>query len=186
MTAPTSLSLAPGFLIAMPQLADPNFKRSVILMLEYSAAGGMGLILNRPAPFGLREVAKSQSMAVSTERKADAVYFGGPVEPHRGFVLHDRAEIDEKEEIIPGVYLSVTLDSLEPLLTDDAVKFRFCLGYAGWGPKQLDKEIASGTWLFAEATKLAVLEVEALSLWETVLQGMGVNPAMLVLGKGVH
>lgn len=108
------------------------------------------------------------------------------MEPQRGFVLHDDTEQREKHSVLPGLFLSVTLDALGPLLTNPNPRLRFCLGYAGWGPRQLESEIAAGSWLFTEATAEAVLGHEPSKLWDTTLRGMGVDPAMLVMGRGMN
>jgi len=179
-------TIAPGFLISMPQLGDPNFNRAVILMLEHDDKGSMGLVVNKPAPLTLDDLAQGQGLDVLPERRAQPMFMGGPVEPQRGFVLHDQPSLDEKHEVLPGLYLSLTLDSLRPLLMNPDAKFRFCLGYAGWGPKQLDGELAAGSWLFTEATGGPVLELSPDKLWEATLRTMGVDPAMLLPGGGVH
>ena len=182
----TVQTLAPGFLIAMPRLGDPNFQRAVILVIEHGSGGAMGLVINRAAPLTLADVAEGHDLKLADGRGEQQVFLGGPVEPQRGFVLHDSSDVPEKHEIVPGLYLSVTLDALAPLLGDTQCKLRFCLGYAGWGPKQLDHEIAAGAWLFTEAERVAVLEGEADSLWDSTLRGMGVDPAMIVSGAGVQ
>ncbi|HMK72691.1 MAG TPA: YqgE/AlgH family protein [Myxococcaceae bacterium] len=172
--------LSAGFLIAMPQLGDPNFHRAVVLVLEHSAEGAVGLVLNRPAPeLTLEELAKSQSLRVAGALGREPVYLGGPVETHRGFLLHDRSGVAEKHSIVPGVFLSETKDSLAELLGEGAGNVRFFLGYAGWGPLQLEQELAQGTWLFTEATSERVLKTDPGSLWDEVLRQMGVDPAML-------
>ncbi len=179
-------NLASGFLLAMPQLGDPNFYRSVILMLEHGETGSMGLVVNRGAPLTLGELARGQSMEIATDRVSQPVFVGGPVEPQRGFVLHDDDTVAEKHPVLPGLYLSVTLDALGPLLQRTNPRVRFCLGYAGWGPKQLETEIAAGSWLFADATADAVLGQDPAKLWDATLRGLGVDPAMLVMGKGMN
>ncbi len=92
----------------------------------------------------------------------------------------------EKHPVLPGLYLSVTLDALGPLLESSMPHLRFCLGYAGWGPKQLESEMAAGSWLFAEATAKAILEGEPRPALGGDPRGMGVDPAMLVMGKGLN
>jgi putative transcriptional regulator len=179
-------TLAPGFLLAMPQLLDPNFHRSVVLMLEHGESGSMGLIINRGSPLTLGELARGQSMDIDPEREAEPVYIGGPVEPQRGFVLHDDESLGEKQELLPGLFLSVTVDSLAPLLRRSGPRMRFCLGYSGWGPEQLEREIAAGSWLFSEASARPVLEGNPSQLWEATLRRMGVDPAMLQAGKGLN
>jgi putative transcriptional regulator len=170
----------------MPQLGDPNFHRSVVLMIEHGEGGSMGLVVNRGAPLTLGELARGQSMKIAPERNPQPVFIGGPVEPHRGFILHDDDSIAEKHPVLPGLYLSVTLDALGPLLETPDIHMRFCLGYAGWGPKQLEQEMSVGSWLFSEATAKAILEGNPSELWGETLRGMGVDPAMLMVGKGMH
>jgi putative transcriptional regulator len=179
-------SLAPGFLIAMPQLGDPNFHRAVVLMIEHGETGSMGLVLNRQGPLSLKDLARGQKMRLSPERHRDSVYIGGPVEPQRGFLLHDAPGIAEKHEVMPGLYLSLTLDALQPLLERDEGHLRFCLGYAGWGPKQLEGELAGGSWLFCEAAPAAVLVGDPANLWERTLRDMGVDPMTLVPARGLN
>jgi len=170
----------------MPQLGDPNFHRSVVLMIEHGDTGSMGLIVNRGAPLTLGELARGQSLKIATELTQQPVFVGGPVEPHRGFILHDDETILEKHTVLPGLHLSVTLDALGALLERPHVNLRFCLGYAGWGPRQLEGEMATGSWLFAEATADALLKGDPAQLWDVTLRGMGVDPAMLMMGKGLN
>jgi len=179
-------ALAPGFLIAMPQLNDPNFRRTVVLMIEHSDEGAMGLVINRSAELTFADIARTQNVEVAQARQDDAIYVGGPVEPYRGFVLHDSESVSERADVLPGLFLSVTTDSLEPLLRDATSKLRFCLGYSGWGPGQVEKEISEGSWLFTEATLDSVLNVEAGQLWNEVIQGMGFDPAMLITSGGIN
>ncbi|WP_037583334.1 YqgE/AlgH family protein [Stigmatella aurantiaca] len=179
-------TLAPGLLLAMPQLGDPNFHRSVVLMLEHGEKGSMGLVINRGAPLTLGELARGQSMKIASDRTQQPVFVGGPVESHRGFILHDEETVSEKHVVLPGLFLSVTLDALGLLLENPSPRVRFCLGYAGWGPGQLEREMAAGSWLFAEAVVHSVLEGEPSRLWGETLRGMGVDPAMLMVGKGLN
>lgn len=170
----------------MPQMVDTNFHRTVVLMIEHSDTGSLGLVLNRPSTVTLKDLSEGQGLAIARAREADAVFVGGPVEPQRGFVVHDNPGIDEKHELAQGLFLSVTLDALAPLLEDPEHRLRFCLGYAGWGPSQVESEIASGAWLFTELGREAVLGTEPAQLWENTLRSMGVDPAMLQVGKGFN
>lgn len=178
-------TLAPGFLVAMPQLGDPNFHKSVILMLEHSDGGSMGLIVNRQAPVTFRDL-QQENLTVPKLRTAEPIYLGGPVEPQRGFVLHDKDSVAERIELLPGLYLSVTMDALQRLLEDARAQLRFCLGYSGWGPKQLEQEIAQGSWIFTEANPRGALEGDPEKLWDNTVRSMGFDPAMLLSGKGVN
>ena len=179
-------SLAPGFLIATPQLLDGNFQRAVVLMVEHSDAGSMGLVINRTAPLTFRELGKSQEVEVADVRRDDPLFHGGPVEPYRGFVLHDSDAVEEKSEILPGLYLSVTSDALNPLLLDARATLRFCLGYAGWGAGQIEFEMKQGSWLFTEANRDDVLVTEPGKVWEQVIKSMGIDPGWVVPPGGVN
>jgi putative transcriptional regulator len=171
--------LSSGFLIAMPQLGDPHFHRTVVLILRHTAEGARGLVLNRPTRVTLRDVARGQAIKVAPRLSQQAVYFGGPVDPQRGYVLHDRASVVEKHLLAPGLFLSETVEALRQLLGEGSGMLRFFLGYAGWAPQQLEREVAQGTWLFTEASQDRVLRGDAETLWDEVLRQMGVNPAML-------
>lgn len=179
-------SLAPGFLIATPQLNDSNFHQAVVLMVEHTDEGSMGLVINRTAPLTFRELGKSQELEVAASRRDDPLFHGGPVEPYRGFVLHDSDRVDEKNEILPGLYLSVTSDALTPLLKDADAHVRFCLGYAGWGAGQIEFEMKQGSWLFTEANRDTVLQAEPRKVWDEVIKSMGIDPAWVMPSGGVN
>lgn len=179
-------ALAPGLLIAMPQMTDPNFEHTVVLMIEHGPDGSMGLVINRRTELSFAELAESQQLSVAKHREADTIFSGGPVEPYRGFVLHDAAGVGERVELAPGLFLSITSDSLEPLLTHASATLRFCLGYAGWGPGQIEKELTEGAWLFTEADKDRVLTVDPKDVWADTIRGMGLEPGMLVTTGGIN
>ncbi len=183
---PPVKALAPGFLIAMPQMLDPNFHHTVVLMVEHSEEGSMGLVLNREASLTMGELAKNQELGVWAGREGQKVHVGGPVEPYRGFVLHDSKAVEERSEVLPGLFLSVTSDALTPLLLDRQATLRFCLGYAGWGPGQVESELKQGAWLFTEASRDAALRASPEALWEQVIKGMGIDPGWLVTSGGLN
>ncbi len=170
----------------MPQLNDSNFQRSVVLIVKHGPSGSMGLVINRPSEVSFGDLAGDQRFEIPAELRSNRIYVGGPVEPFRGFVLHDVAGIEEKTEVLPGLYLSLTTDSLKPLMRDTAANVRFCLGYSGWGAGQVEAELASGSWLFTEATANTVLKLEPEQIWEQTIKSMGVDPAMLVTTGGVN
>ncbi len=179
-------TLAPGFLIAMPQLNDSNFHKSVVLVVKHGPGGSMGLVINRAAEVTFGDLAGDQHFEIPEEQRVKPIFIGGPVEPFRGFVLHDSEAVEEKTEVLPGLYLSLTTDSLQPLMRDPAVNVRFCLGYSGWGAGQVEAELASGSWLFTEANVSTVLQLEPEQIWEQTIKSMGVDPAMLVTTGGVN
>ncbi len=98
----TVKDLAPGFLIAMPQLGDPNFHRTVVLMIEHTDEGSMGLVINRASGLTLSQLGKNQKLKVASALAGNPVFVGGPVEPYRGFVLHDSKDVEEKVELCRG------------------------------------------------------------------------------------
>ncbi len=179
-------ALAPGFLIAMPQVRDATFEKSVVLMVEHGPGGSMGLVINRAADVTLADLANDQDFSVPIQLADKPIFVGGPVEPYRGFGLHDSAQIGEKAEVMPGLFLSVTSDSLKPLLSNPLINVRFCLGYSKWGAGQIEAELATGTWLFTEASIDTVLRVDPEQIWEQTIKSMGVDPSMLVTPGGVN
>ena len=178
--------LAPGFLVAVPQMGDPNFQRSVVLMLEHGEGGAMGIIVNRPTTLKLTAVAEGHGFEIAEGYEKAIVFVGGPVEPERGFVLHDRAEVPEAVPLFDDLYVSGSLESLEILLKGSPDHFRLCLGYAGWGPGQLEKELREGTWITASPSSRHVLGTPARQAWDTVLREMGIDPVTLLQGGGLH
>lgn len=170
----------------MPQLLDTQFERSVVLMLEHGAGGAMGLVINREAPMTFGALSRANELRVSPGREADHLFLGGPVEQHRGFVLHDLPHVAEKTEVLPGLFLSVTNDSLGPILLNPTATVRFCLGYAGWGPGQVEKELTEGAWLFTEVNVDTVLHAAHGQIWSETIKSMGVDPAWLVTSGGIN
>lgn len=170
----------------MPQLQDPNFEKTVVLMIEHNAEGAMGLVVNRSSKLTFKELAKSQELQIASSREAERVFVGGPVEPFRGFILHDSPDVSERVELLPGLFLTVTSDALEPLLLDQHARVRFCLGCSGWGPGQIERELSEGSWLFTEAAAESVLAQEPERVWETVIKGMGIDPGWLVTSGGLN
>jgi putative transcriptional regulator len=178
--------IAPGFLVAVPQLGDPNFHRAVVLMLEHSERGAMGLVVNRPAPLKLGDVARGHGMQVGEDYEVANVFVGGPVEPERGFVLHDQKEVPEAIPLFEGMFVSGSIDSLKLLFKGPADRFRLCLGYAGWGPGQLERELQEGAWITAEPSSRHILATPAGQMWESVLKEMGIDPVMLMHSGGLQ
>jgi putative transcriptional regulator len=177
-------TFAPGLLVAMPQMGDPNFERSVILMVEHGPGGAMGIVCNRPGPLTVGQVARAHGFPCKNGE--GPVMVGGPVDRERGFLIHRLAEVDEAMELADGVRLSVSRDSVEPILAGDGGDYRFCLGYAGWGAGQLEEEVVQGAWLTAPLTARRVFDTALDHIWDAVIRDLGVDPAFLVPGQGLH
>lgn len=177
--------ISPGLLIAMPNLLDPNFFRSVVLLCAHSDEGAFGLVINHPLDLTLGSVCAEAEIPWKGDERA-LVFFGGPVEPHRGWVIHDKSGDFEGSQAV-GSELGVTAsqDGLIAYGKDPAGRYRMMLGYAGWGPDQLDREIAQGSWLAAPIDPRIVLDIDPESAWSEALRSMGVDPTHLVDGGSV-
>ncbi|MCP5467916.1 MAG: YqgE/AlgH family protein [Deltaproteobacteria bacterium] len=176
----------PLLLVAVPQLVDPYFRRSVILVLQHTQDGAFGLVLNQSTHFSLREFAHNQSLVCHPNFYTQAVFRGGPVEPYRGFILHNHKSIIEKQEIIPGVFVSGSNESLNTLLTEGEHQLRFLLGYAGWDGTQLEKEMAEGSWIAIQLDAKYIFYQNHEDLWDATLHDIGINPMSLAQGTGIH
>ena len=174
--------LAPGLLIAVPQMEDPNFTRSVVLLVEHSEDGAMGIVFNRPSEVALSEIGREQGFPVHPE--AGTAFIGGPVSPERGFLLHRRADVPDSIKLQDGLFLSVSTDSLKPLLEGDPGAYRLCLGYAGWGPGQLEREVIVGGWLTGKASTERIFDTPAEKVWDASIRDLGFDPAFLVQSGG--
>jgi putative transcriptional regulator len=179
-------SFAPVLLVSMPQMLDPNFARTVVLLAEYGTHGAFGLIVNRQ----MREPA---SEVISPEppmeiHKDLRLFVGGPVEPHRAWVLAAEKTIDEDAlELAQGVHLSAAPDVIRRTLQSAPdPHLRLIIGYAGWGPGQLDNELAASAWLMAPVEADLVFDVPVERMWETAIRRLGAEPSALQVSPGVH
>lgn len=171
----------PVLLLAMPQVLDPFFHRSVVLLLHHEEEGSFGLILNRPTGIHVREIL--QGMEVQWEGKAEAVaHFGGPVQPQLGTVLFAPGEDDPTEAASEvGSDLSITqhIGDLSKLADRPPEQFRLFLGYAGWGAGQLIEEILRNDWLTAPVRDDLVFANPPEEIWAAALRSIGIDPAAL-------
>jgi putative transcriptional regulator len=180
--------LAPTLLLAMPQMQDPNFARSVVLLCRHEKDGAMGLVVNR------RTHTRVTSIAVLDPPPARdnglEVWIGGPVDPQRAWLLlgYDPGT-PGSFEVGHGLYLSASADTLRQVIESDArpiAEHRFLLGYAGWGGGQLQSELAASAWLTADVSKSLIFETAADSMWHAAIHGLGIDPYALQMGSGVH
>jgi putative transcriptional regulator len=175
----------PTFLVSMPQLQDPNFVRTVVLLCDYAAEGAFGLVLNRPTDMAACTMVKLEP---EVERGNDLpLCIGGPVEPGRGWILVAEPPTEEYRTIVDGVYLSTSPTLLRRVLESrPAPRARVLAGYAGWGPGQLDEELAQSAWLMADVDRDVIFDVDASVMWETVIRRLGADPSALQTSHGVH
>lgn len=163
----------------MPQLRDPNFAQTVVLLCEHSADGALGLVVNRPTPFLLGQVYAGQD--IEGEGGADApVHYGGPVQPEMGFVLYEGAEYEGTTAVLEDLRLGTSLQILRDIAAERGpVRFFFSLGYSGWAPEQLEQELARNDWLVVPADSDLIFAVSADKRWEEAIRRLGVEPSML-------
>ncbi len=180
-----SLSLAPTLLVSMPQLMDPNFARTVVLLCEHNAEGAFGLVLNRPSDTEVAEAVKLTPPPASNS--GVRLWVGGPVEPQRGWILLGSDPDDaEALELAEGLYLTSSPTVLRRLIESDQARCRVLTGYAGWSAGQLDAELSASAWLTASVDLDLVFEIPASEMWETAIRRLGADPALLQMGQGVH
>ncbi|HKV07949.1 MAG TPA: YqgE/AlgH family protein [Thermoanaerobaculia bacterium] len=178
----------PLLLMAMPQVLDPFFHKSVVLLLHHEAEGSFGFIVNRPTGIKISEILKG--MEVGWHGSAEEVaFFGGPVQPQLGTVLFtpeapltNGGEDEDDEtasEVIPGVALTQHIGDLSRLAEAPPDHFRLFLGYAGWGEGQLIEEILRNDWLTAPVSSELIFAPDPEKVWDEALRSVGVDPAIL-------
>jgi putative transcriptional regulator len=176
-------SLAGHLLLAMPQMLDPRFARSVIYLCAHSDdAGAMGLVINKLlGPLTMGELFAQLDIAPSDIVKARPVHFGGPVEAGRGFVLHTADYNEEATLVVDGdIALTATLDILRAIGNGRGPRQSlFAIGYAGWGPGQLDAEIQANGWLSVAADDDIIFDADHDGKWRRALGKLGVDLSML-------
>ena len=179
-------TLAPVLLVSMPQMLDPNFARTVVLLAEYGAHGAFGLVVNRQMPEPAHEVIKPEPPM--NIQKDVHLYVGGPVEPNRAWVLTAHRELDgEALEITEGVYLSASPELIRHALqASPDPRVRLVIGYAGWAAGQLDDELATSAWLMAPVQPDLVFDTPLEQMWETAIRRLGAEPSALQTSSGVH
>lgn len=181
--------LAGQILIAMPSMSDPRFARTVIYLCAHNADGAMGLVLNRvisSITFGdLLEELKVEEPAPG-EESSPAIHFGGPVETGRGFVLHSSDYVGpDSMPLSEKLALTATVDVLKAIATGTGPRRHLlALGYAGWGPGQLDGELHENAWLSVEADPDLVFGDDLDEKWERALAKLGISASLLSTDAG--
>ncbi len=165
--------VAPCLLVAHPGLMDPHFLHTVVLVVEHDEEGALGIILNRPLPITLDKVADEGGFTYAGSDSATA-WRGGPVDPQRGVILVQGALPEEEDTVVDMThFVSHRKDLLELLLADPEARFRLFLGYAGWGPGQLDGELAQGAWTRRPVHGDWLMHPDPSGLWQVALTTPG-------------
>lgn len=167
-----SESLRGHFLIAACRLRDPNFFKSVVLIVEHNEAGAMGLVINRPSSV---TVANALSGHFDLPETGELVHCGGPVEPGAYFVLHNTSEFDDCESPVCGtLYVgnspAVFEEVVRKATVSDDFKYRVFSGCAGWGPGQLESELLRGDWFALPASEEAIFHADPYMLWDLLMR----------------
>jgi putative transcriptional regulator len=175
----------PVLLLATPQVLDPFFRQSVVLLLQHSAEGSLGFIINRTT--GIRVAEILEGLEIDWQGgEQEAAFFGGPVQPQLGTILFhrsadDRISVDRETvtELLPGLLMTQHVGNLAALAAAPPGFFRFVLGYAGWGEGQLEEEIARNDWLLAPPNDELLFAAEPDTVWASAMQVAGVDPESL-------
>jgi putative transcriptional regulator len=190
---PDPTTLAPGFLVAAPGLADPNFDGSLVLMAEHGGEGALGFVVNRPGPIAVADVLTGIDQALgedaaSAGRAGGQVLTGGPVSPERLWILYRPGLVPLEHGAVrvgDGLALGGSRELLESLAREPgAGPYHLLLGYAGWAPRQVETELASGAWLPLPLHEDLVFEVAMDERWGVAVRRLGLEPGGFLVGGG--
>lgn len=172
-------SLQDHFLIAMPQMLDPNFGGTLTYLCEHSEQGAMGIVINKPSGLHLSEVLEQLEMPSPDDDKT--VYAGGPVQIDRGFILHNsERDFESSMKVSDSLTLTTSKDILEAIGQGNAPKkYLVALGYAGWGAGQLEKELSENTWLICRANYNVLFETPDQDKLKSAIAILGIDPDQL-------
>lgn len=185
MTEPTYLSNQ--FLIAMPTLADPNFFQTVTYLSEHNDSGALGLVINRPLQLTLGQL--FEHLQIATERPDIAalpVYHGGPVQPEQGFVIHSPlGHWGATLRVTEQIGITTSRDILQAVARGEGPELLLVsLGYAGWGPGQLEQEMADNAWLSGPADPDILFHLPSDQRWLAAAALLGVDLTLLSSDAG--
>lgn len=178
--------VAPGFLVAAPTLLDPNFNKSVVLLIDHRKEGSLGFIVNRPANVSFKGVADELGLSAPGKPLPDLpVLVGGPVAPHTGWIVFDPAGKPVTAEgtitVTDHLRVSASRELLKNIAqSKDAARHMLVLGYAGWGAGQLDAEIKQGVWIPVDLDEKIIFETPYQNRWQAALAALGIDPMHLV------
>jgi putative transcriptional regulator len=169
-------------LVAMPTMSDPRFERAVILLCAHSESGAMGILLNKTLDaLSFTELLEQLDIPEVGDASKIKVHFGGPVDTERGFVVHSTDLLHETTLVIgEGMALTATIDMLKSIAMGTGPDNSFlALGYAGWGPGQLEQEIQENGWLVVTPDTDIVFGAALDQKWRAAVTKLGVDPALL-------
>ncbi len=178
----SSTNLTNQFLIAMPSMQDMNFSQTVTYICEHTDEGAMGIVVNRPTNLHLNDILDQLDITdIDLKSGEEYIYIGGPVQPERGFVLHDDGhDWDSTLKITEGISVTTSKDILESIAAGKGPSLHLvALGYAGWASGQLEDEISANTWLSGPADSQIIFSTPAEQRWKAAAQLLGVDLNLL-------
>ena len=162
------------FLVTMPQLNETVFDKGIIYICQHNKDGAMGIMINKPIPNIDEVLAKFELMNITPKPN---IYLGGPVDLNKGFVIHQNDyETNGTLEISKNISLTSNLKIVNDILAGNGPnKFRLALGYSGWGPGQLEKELKQGDWLLLPANQKLIFNTPDDVMWKTAYKNLGIE-----------
>ena len=176
-----TINLTHHFLIAMPNMADPNFNGALTYICDHGEQGAMGVVVNRPIELDLSTLFEQIGLSLPERLQKQSVYFGGPVQTERGFVLHTPPQIFSSTLMVnEEVSLTTSKDVLEAVSQGAGPnKFMVSLGYAGWAAGQLEEEIKQNAWLSVGADPHVIFDVAPEQRLPAAMRLLGIDFTML-------
>lgn len=179
------MKLAPGLLVAAPSMRCPFFNHTVVLLVEHDEDGALGFVVNRPTETPVTSLLDGLEIEDLAEELGGEVWVGGPVAPDTGWVLFDPSSGESKDveavHLGEGIAVSASRAFLERIARGNGPdRYAVLLGYAGWGPGQLDDEIREGSWISVDLDPALVFEHAPGARWEAALATLGIDPARVV------
>ena len=185
------IDLTNQFLIAMPGMDDGHFAGAVVYLCEHTADGALGLVINKPVDITLRQLFDKVGLALAAGGLGkQPVYFGGPVQTERGFVLHEAVADDPSPyssslKIAGGLQMTTSKDVLEALAQGGGPqRLLVTLGYSGWGAGQLEDELSRNGWLTVDAVPEIIFDTPVEQRWQRAMALLGFDPRMLSTEAG--
>ena len=186
-----SINLTNQFLIAMPGMAGDTFAGTVIYLCEHTEKGALGLVINKPIDIKLKNLFEKVELSLDRVDLAESpVYFGGPVQTERGFVLHEQIDPEARRfssslKIPGGLEMTTSKDVLEALSSGTGPsKILVTLGYSGWGAGQLEEEMGRNTWINVDAQPEIIFSTPVEQRYDKALSLLGIDLGMLISDAG--
>ncbi|MBI2374593.1 MAG: YqgE/AlgH family protein [Deltaproteobacteria bacterium] len=182
--------LTTGILVASPSLLDPNFAKSVVLLVQHQEGGSLGFVINRPADLTFPQIARELGVAKDQETPIPElpVLKGGPVAPHTGWLIFDKTNVSTPDENVLEVSASLCVSTSRDLLgtfarQGSAPRRILALGYAGWAPGQLDDEIKQGAWIPVQLDEKILFDTPIEDRWTAALALLGIDPRIFISSR---